>query len=268
MRFSSLVVFAGLSLSAAGLQAQPAQQSPSASDLAQALLNPVAHLASVAFEHNFDFRQDSAHAVTYTGNMMPVVPFPLGKSRSLVTRTVVPFISTLTLDGGGNRTFGVGDIVETVYLSPKQAASGWFWGAGPVFILPSATNRTIGSGKWSAGPSAGVLRLQGGWTFTLLTAQAWSFAGDPGRPGVSTTFLEPIVAFTTSKGSSLGVDTTAFYDWTQRKWTVPVELAASQIVTIGRRPMSIGLAGRYAVTHPAGSSGWGLVLAVALLSPK
>jgi hypothetical protein len=267
MRLVSPGVVAGLSLSAARLQAQQAQPSPNASDLAQALLNPVTNVINVAFEHNFEFAREPANAVTYTGNVMPVIPFSLGKTWSLITRPVVPFLSTTSPDGG-DRTLGVGDIVGTVLLSRERASSGWFWGAGPTLVFPSATNRAIGSGKWSAGPSAGVIRQEGGWTFTLLTAQIWSFAGDSSRPRVSTTFLESNAAFTTSQGTTFGVDTTALYDRTARQWTVPVELSATQIVTIGRRPLSIGLAGRYGLRHPADSPSWGLVLAVALLFPK
>jgi hypothetical protein len=58
---------------------------------------------------------------------------------------------------------------------------------------------------------------------------------------VSTSFLEPTEPFTTSRGSSLGLGTTAFYDWTARQWTEPIELSASQIVRIGKRPASVGL---------------------------
>jgi hypothetical protein len=268
LRFVSLLAITGFSLSAARLQAQQAQQSRSAPDLAQALLNPATNLINVSFEHNFEFSQDSAHTVTYTGNMMPVVPFRLDKTWSLITRTLVPFISTRSLDTGGDRTLGVGDIVETVYLSRERASSGWFWGAGPTMVFPTSTNRSLGRGKWSAGPSVGVLRQEGPWTFTLLTAQVWSFAGDPGRPRVSTAFVESIAAYTTSKGTSLGVDTQLLYDWTAGQWTVPVELSAAHIVTIGRRPLSIGLAGRYGLAHPEDGPAWGLMLALALLFPR
>jgi hypothetical protein len=256
------------SLSAARVHGQQAQPSASASDLAQALLNPVTNVINVSFEHNFEFAQDSTSAVTYTGNLMPVVPVRLDKTWSLITRAVVPFISARSLEAGGDRTTGVGDIVGTVLLSRERASSGWFWAAGPTMVFPSATNRRVGSGKWSAGPSAGVLRQEGGWTFTLLTAQVWSFAGDPGRPRVSTAYLESIAAFTTSKGTTLGVGTTSFYDWTAGRWTVPVELSATQVVTIGRRPLSIGLAARYGLTHPADDPAWGLMLALALLFPR
>ena len=85
---------------------------------------------------------------------------------------------------------------------------------------------------------------------------------------MSTAFLESIVAYTTSKGTSFGVDTSAFYDWTGGQWTVPVELNATQIVTIGRRPLSIGLSARYGVTHPADGPAWGLMLSLALLFPR
>jgi hypothetical protein len=268
MRLVSPGLVAGLSLSAARLQAQQAQQGPSAPDLAQALLNPVTNVINVSFEHNFEFARDSARTMTYTGNVVPVVPFRLDETWSLITRAVVPFISARSLEAGGERSVGVGDIVGTVLLSRERASSGWFWGVGPTIVFPSATNRRVGSGKWSAGPSAGVLRQEGGWTFTLLTSQVWSFAGDPRRPRVSTAYLESIAAFTASTGTTLGVGTTSFYNSTSRQWTVPVELSVTQIVTIGRRPLSIGLAGRYGLTHPADDPAWGLGLALALLFPK
>jgi hypothetical protein len=184
MRFASLVVFAELSLSAAGLraqQAQPAQQGQS--DLAQSFLNPVTNVINLSFENNVDFGQDSART-TYTGDLKPVIPFRLSPRWSVITRTVVPFVSTWSPDGGGGRTFGVGDIVGTVLLSPERAASG-SGGEGPVLIFPSATNRAIGGGQWSAGPSVGMMRQVGGWSITMAIAHPWSFAGDPRRPRLS-----------------------------------------------------------------------------------
>jgi hypothetical protein len=41
----------------------------------------------------------------------------------------------------------VGDIVGTVFLSWERAASGWFWGAGPVLIFPSARAARLAAGN-------------------------------------------------------------------------------------------------------------------------
>lgn len=215
-----------------------------------------------------DFGEGSAHATAYTGNVKPVIPFSLSKSWNLITRTIVPFISAPSSDGGGHRASGVGDIAATVYLSPEKTSAGWFWGLGPGLIFPSATDSSIGSGKWSAGPTAAVLRQEGGWTFMLLTGQAWSFAGDSSRSRVRSTFLQPSVSFTTPNDTPFGVDAASSYDWTEGQWTVPLELSAAQFVKIGKQPLNIGLTGRYGVRHPADSPSWGLVFTVTLLFPR
>ena len=138
-----------------------------------------------------DFDAGPARATAYTGNVKPVIPLALGKGWNLITRTIVPLISTDSPDVGGPHTSGVGDVTATVYLSPNRASAGWFWGVGTGLIFPSATDPSIGSGKWSAGPTAAVLRQDGGWTFVLIAGHAWSFAGDSSRPSVNTTFLQP-----------------------------------------------------------------------------
>ena len=49
-----------------------------------------------------------------------------------------------------------------------RSVTGWFWGAGPGVIFPSATDDSLGSGKWSAGPTGAVVRQQGPWTVFAL----------------------------------------------------------------------------------------------------
>jgi hypothetical protein len=262
-------LFSALCLWAWPAVAEEPQPNPGSAGLAQQLLNPVAALISVPFENNLDFDAGPARATSYTGNLKPVIPFSLGKDWNLITRTVVPFISTGAPELGGARASGVGDITITAYLSPNAAAaSGWYWGVGPALIVPSAGDASIGSGKWSAGPTAAVLRQIGPWTWQFIAGHVWSFAGDRNLPAVSTTVLQPTLSFTTTKNASFGIDTTASYDWTSRQWTLPVELSASQLFSIGKQSMSIGMTGRYAVRHPTDDPEWGLVLTLTLLFPK
>jgi hypothetical protein len=145
---------------------------------------------------------------------------------------------------------------------------GWFWGVGPGLFLPSATDPALGSGKWSAGPTAAWLRQDGGWTFGALTGHAWSFAGDPRRDAVSTTFLQPFVSYTTKHDTTFGVDTASEYDWTGRQWTVPVEASVSQVLRLGRQDIEVGLIGRYYAECPAGGPRWGLSLTVTFMFPQ
>jgi hypothetical protein len=246
-------------------RADPTPPAGSPSTLAQDLRNPVAHVINVPFENNLDFGDGTSQA-TYTGNVKPVIPLSLGGRWNLITRTIVPFVSTPASDGG--REFGVGDIALTVYLSPDRAQSGWFWGVGPGLLLPTAKDSSVGTGKWSAGPTAAVIREEGGWTFSLLTGQAWSFAGDSLSSPVSAMVVQPSVSFTTRRDTSFGLDTASLYDWTQGEWTVPLELSVEQLVKIGKQPVSLGVTARYGLQHPASSPSWGLVATVTLLFPR
>jgi hypothetical protein len=243
-----------------------ADQNPPAAgtgSLAQDLRNPVAHLVSIPFESNFDFGGGTSE-VTYTGNVKPVIPFSLGKDWHLISRTIVPFVSTLSSDAS-HRELGVGDITATVYLSPERSDSGWFWGVGPGVVFPTGKDAAIGTGKWSAGPTAVVIREHGGWTFSLLTGQAWSIAGDPSRSRVSATLLQPSVSFTTGHDTSFGADTASVYDWTEGEWTAPIELSLEQLVKVAKQQATVGLTARYGWWHPEDDASWGLVLTMTLL---
>ena len=51
------------------------------------------------------------------------------------------------------------------------------WGVGPVFLIPTATDDTLGSDKWGAGASAVLLAMPGHWVIGSLFSNVWSFAG-------------------------------------------------------------------------------------------
>jgi len=51
------------------------------------------------------------------------------------------------------------------------------WGVGPTIVLPTATDRQTGAGKWSAGPAGVVVVSSGQWVYGGLASQIWSFRG-------------------------------------------------------------------------------------------
>ena len=56
-------------------------------------------------------------------------------------------------------------------------------GFGPTLLLPTATSKEIGSGKWGAGPTAVVVWMPKPWVIGVLANNIWSYAGDDDRPG-------------------------------------------------------------------------------------
>jgi hypothetical protein len=244
-------------------------QDDSSHDLAQKLQNPVADLISVPLQSNWDFGIGRANAMRYTLNVQPVIPISLGQYWNLITRTIVPFIHAESPVSGGDSAGGIGDITQSFFLSPRQPVAGWILGAGPAFLYPSASDDTLGSEKWGAGPTAVLLRQDHGWTYGILANHIWSFAGNDRRDDVSSTFLQPFLSFTMKTATTLGVNTESTYDWEHRQWTVPINLTVSQLLKLGSLPpMQLVVGGRYYAERPAGGPDWGIRFAIVFLFPK
>ena len=240
----------------------------SSADLAKKLQNPVADLISVPLQSNWDFGIGRADAMRYTLNVQPVIPFSLGKSWNLITRTIVPFIHAESPIPGGDSAGGIGDITQSFFLSPTDPVGGWILGAGPVFLYPSASDDVLGSEKWGAGPTAVLLRQEHGFTFGILANHIWSFAGSDNRQDISSTFLQPFLGFTTKTFTTFTVNTESTYDWENEQWTVPINLMVSQLVKLGKLPIQFTLGGRYYAERPMGGPNWGLRFVVTFLFPK
>jgi hypothetical protein len=145
--------------------------------LAKQTQNPVADLISVPFQHNFNFNTGPENRTVWIMNVQPVVPIKLSDSWNLITRTIMPIINQPSLAPGIDHAFGLGDINPSLFLSPAGSEK-FIWRAGPTFTFPTATSRELGSGKWSAGPTAVAPRCRDrGWSGCWRTISGRSPAG-------------------------------------------------------------------------------------------
>lgn len=146
-----------------------------AAELAKKLQNPIASLISVPLQNNWDFGIGSNDAMRYTLNIQPVIPFGITERSNLITRTIVPIIYAKLPIAGGDDETGLGDIVQSFFISPKEPTDGgWIWGAGPVFLYPSATEDALSSEKFGLGPTVVLLKQQSGWTYGALVNHIYS----------------------------------------------------------------------------------------------
>ncbi|MFN9805384.1 MAG: transporter [Betaproteobacteria bacterium] len=256
-----------LMLAAAG----PALAQDDAAELAKKLSNPVAALISVPMQLNFD--QDIGAArqgERWSLNLQPVIPMDLDRNWNVISRTIVPVVSQKDIVPGAGSQFGLGDIVQSVFFSPKApTASGWIWGAGPVLLLPTGTDDLLSAKKWGAGPTAVVLKQAHGWTYGALGNHLWSFAGDSQRSSISSTFVQSFVSYTTPDAWSFTFNSESTYDWKARQWTVPLNLMASKVTKVGGQLISVGGGVRYWADGPQQAPhGWGARFVVTLLFPK
>ena len=245
-------------------------QSADPQELAKKLSNPVASLISVPFQENMDWGGGvGENGFQSKLNIQPVVPISISKNANLIVRTILPVIYQADITGLGDQQFGLGDTVQSFFYSPKAPTKGGIiWGAGPVFLWPTATSKYTGGDKLGAGPTVVLLKQSGRSTFGLLANHIWSVAGDHDRGDVSATFVNPFFSYTTKRATTYSFNTETTYDWESEKWIVPLNLNVSQLVRVGKQPMSFGMGGRYYLSSPRSGPNWGLRFTTTFLFPK
>ena len=251
-------------------QQQPSPQQPSAEALAKQSQNPIANLISLPLQNNFYFGTGSKNRTVYAGNLEPVIPIHINDNWNVITRTILPIINQPSLFPGVNGATGLGDINPTFFLSPAKPGE-LIWGAGPTFTLPTATDSQLGNGKFSMGPAAVALTIQGHWLLGVLINNQWSVGGW-GDKSVNAFVLQPFVNYNLADGWYLTSVPIMTANWKADKagdvWTVPLGGGVGKLFKIDKQPIDIQLQAFGNVAKPQYGPDWQLRFQIKLLFPE
>jgi len=270
----------------AATQAKPtaqAQQPPSAESTTEldkarkAAQNPIASMISLPLQENWNFNIGPADRVQNVFNIQPVIPVSLGAHWNLITRWVTPVIyqpyaipqpSGPPIQTGA---YGLGDIQPQFFFSPKTNSK-VTWGAGPIFLVPTATKTSLlGQGKFGIGPTFVALAQPGRWTIGVLANNVWSVAGHADRLDVNQFLIQPFINFNLKKAWYLSFSPTVTANWEMNhggRWVVPLGGGPGRVWRLGKQAVNVQTFFYGNVVHPPGASPWAFKMTFTLLFPK
>lgn len=166
--------------------------------------------------------------------------------------------------------FGFGDMTPTFFFSPAKPHK-LIWGAGPVFVVPSASSKVLGQGKLSIGPSFVALLQPGHWTIGALVNNASSVAGPLDRAAVNQMTFQYFINRNFKKGWYVSVAPIITANWkaaNNKIWTVPVGGGVGRIMKLGFQPVNLTAQFYGNALYSSHGSPWGMRLQIAFLFPK
>lgn len=254
-------------------EAEKPDTKASAGDLAKATQNPVASLVSVPVANVTDFNIGPFDRDRNTVlQFQPVVPIRLNANWNLITRTIGALVFQPAITQPNQGTFGLNDLNPSFFLAPAKPGK-VIWGAGPTFLIPTATDNVLGTGKFSLGPAVVALAQPGKWTLGMLVNNLWSVAGPSGRPDVNSMTLQYFINYNLKKGYYLTCQPINTANWNAPSgnvWLVPFGGGFGRIMKLGFQPVNVSVQAYGNIKRPdvLPSPTWQLKFQISFLFPK
>ncbi len=252
---------------------QGAAPASNAEALTKAAQNPIASMISVPIQNNFSFNINPGQRTQYLMNVQPVIPMSLGPNVNLIVRWITPILwqpFPSATPGKEVGEFGLGDMQPSFFFSPAKASK-LIWGAGPVFLIPTATDKMLGQGKFGMGPGFVWLVQPGKWTMGALVNNVFSVAGPSNRTDVNQMTLQYFVNYTLKKGWYIGTMPINTANWkapNSQRWVIPAGGSIGRIMRLGMQPVNMQL-GFYAnPIRPTNTASWKMLWQIVFLYPK
>ena len=248
-------------------QEEPAKAGASAQELADKLANPVASLISVPLQNNLNYGIGAFNGSKYTINIQPVIPFKLTENLNLITRYIVPVVDQRDITGENTHEFGLSDATVTAFFAPKT--KGIILGFGPAFLVPTATEKVLGTEKFGVGPSVLVMHQGKGLSVGFIANQIWSVAGNEDRADFNSFYTQIFLSHSYKSGASLGVNAEITQNWEGNTTMITINPSIGAVTKLGDQVVQFAIMPLIPVVGPHEmKSDWGLRAVLAFVFPS
>jgi len=216
--------------------------------------NPETKYYSFPFVNDLNFGYGPYKRTQNVLYLKPIISFQLTSSYDLILRVIAPlFNHQPSTVASQNYINGWGDLNPTTFVSPFRYRT-TLWGLGPTLYIPTASNKALGTGKWSLGPEFALFSMPDRWVLGILTSNVWSIAGDPSRSAVNQFSLQYFISYNFPKGWYITSQPTITANWkasANQVWTVPFGIGGGKAFHFNEDGMTVSVEGFYNVVRPA-----------------
>lgn len=254
-------LFGGTALPLEASAAEPAPAEEPGTESASAGEEPAARPRYFMLPMEIDGDSGAANGDAVIGRIMPASSIPLGEKWRLLS---IAMIHIADAPGGrpgspgnpesvpGPNVFGLGDSSAAFVFSPHEAR----WSLGAFLGVPTATDDTLGSGKWSIGPALRLGHQSGPWLLSLLVGNLSSFAGDEDRASTNQLMARVIVRRTLKEKWYFIYAPIITANWnapSDQRWLAPVGGGFGRHFDLNGTPLNVSLQAYSNVVRPDGA---------------
>ncbi len=267
---------------------------PTEAQIGQLMNNPVANLVMFPLQNDYTRVKggpiDNYKDVNRT-QFIPTFPVKLSDDWNLINRISFPLVSepvnkhigglfgdtpqqiaqdprtASVINDPFSRTTGMGDITYVGLVAPSQTTrlsngGALVWGVGATVMFPTASQAVLGTGKYSAGPTAVLAYLGKDWTAGVFPQQWWSFASSKkNRADVNMTNIQYFIQRKLDDAGKwhIGMSPNIAINWNAQgggnKVNLPVGLGVNYTTTLAGIPIKYGFEVQYSVIQQSSMPG-------------
>ena len=235
-----------------------------ASETGKKLSNPLSNVWALftQFDLNVsDGNVNSGHK--QVGSRMifqPILPIPLHgqgeKEWRLITRPTIPVLFSAPIPSGLDKfdhKGALGDTQVPMVISPP--VKNWILGAGPTWLLPTATKKAFGRQQWGVGPAVVVGHYTDKVTLGVFPQYFFGIGSRGRRSGVAdASYLNMLyfMFYNLPNAWQIGFSPTITYDHrasSGNKWNAPVGFTVWKTARMGRMITKFELGVEYSVVR-------------------